>query len=62
MAHIPFNHLNPKAFNDFVPEATRIANNKFIKNILVVGGIALGIWIGYEIIDYLHKKNKLTSE
>lgn len=62
MAHIPFNHLNPHAFNAFVPEATRIANNKLIKNILVVGGIALGIWIGYEIIDYLNKKNKLTSD
>lgn len=43
MAHIPFNHLNPHAFNAFVPEATRIANNKLIKNIIVVGGIALGI-------------------
>ena len=62
MVHIHFNHLNPQAFNAFVPEATRIANNKIIKNVFIIGGIALGIWIGYEIIDYLQKKKQLKSE
>jgi hypothetical protein len=53
--------LNPYAFNAFVPEATRIANNKLIKNIIVVGGIALGFWIGYAIIDHLQKKEAIEK-
>jgi hypothetical protein len=48
MAHIQFNHLNASAFNSFVPEATKTANNQFFKNALIVGGIALGIWIIYK--------------
>jgi hypothetical protein len=49
MAHIQFNHLNAAAFNSFVPEATKTANNQFVKNLLIVGGIALGIWIIYKV-------------
>jgi hypothetical protein len=48
MAHIQFNHLNASDFNSFVPEATKTANNQFFKNALIVGGIALGIWIIYK--------------
>lgn len=49
MAQIHFNHLNATAFNSFVPEATKIANNQFVKNLFIVGGIALGIWIIYKV-------------
>jgi hypothetical protein len=49
MAHVNFNHLNAAAFNSFVPEATNVANNQFLKTALVIGGIALGIWIIYEV-------------
>lgn len=49
MAHVNFNHLNAAAFNSFVPEATRVANNQFVKNALIVGSIALGIWIIYKV-------------
>ena len=49
MAHIQFNHLNAAAFNSFVPEATKTANTQFVKNLLIVGGIALGIWIIYKV-------------
>jgi hypothetical protein len=49
MAHINFNHLNATAFNSFVPEATKAANNQFVRNVFIVGGIALGIWIIYKV-------------
>lgn len=49
MAHVNFNHLNATAFNSFVPEATKVANNQFVKNALIVGSIALGIWIIYKV-------------
>jgi hypothetical protein len=49
MAHIQFNHLNASAFNSFVPKATKTSNNQFFKNALIVGGIAIGIWIIYEL-------------
>lgn len=49
MAHVNFNHLNAAAFNSFVPEATKTANNQFLKTALIIGGIALGIWIIYEV-------------
>lgn len=62
MAHISFNHLNPQAFNAFVPEATRTANNELIKNVLIVGGIALGIWLVYEIVINQQKKNQMKIE
>ena len=49
MAHVYFNHFNASSFNSFVPEATKVANNQFLKNVLIVGGIALGIWIIYKV-------------
>ena len=49
MAHVNFNHLNAAAFNSFVPEATKVANNKFVKNALIVGGIFLGLYIVYKL-------------
>ena len=58
MAHVNFNHLNAAAFNSFVPEATKVANNQFVKNALIVGSIALGIWVIYKVRqskkDFLH--------
>jgi len=49
MAHVNFNHLNAADFNSFVPEATKTANGQFVKNMLIVGGITLGIWIIYKV-------------
>jgi hypothetical protein len=49
MAHVNFNHLNATEFNNFVPEATKTANNQFVKNVLIIGSIALGIWIIYKV-------------
>ena len=49
MAHVNFNHLNAAAFNSFVPEATKVANNQFVKNALIVGGIFLGLYIVYKL-------------
>jgi hypothetical protein len=49
MANINFNHLNASAFNSFVPVATKTANNQFVKNALIIGSIALGIWIVYRV-------------
>jgi hypothetical protein len=58
MAHVNFNHLNAAAFNSFVPEATKVANNQFVKNALIVGSIALGIWVINKVRqskkDFLH--------
>ncbi len=58
MAHVNFNHLNASAFNSFVPEATKVANGQFVKNMLIVGGIALGIWIIYKV----RQSKKLENE
>jgi hypothetical protein len=44
MAHVNFNHLNASAFNSFVPEATKTANNVLFKNVLIVGGVAIVLW------------------
>lgn len=49
MAHVNFNHFNASAFNSFVPEATKTANNQFVKNVLIVGGICLGLYIVYKL-------------
>jgi hypothetical protein len=49
MAHVNFNHFNAEAFNNFIPEATKTANKQFVKNALIIGSIALGIWIIYKI-------------
>jgi hypothetical protein len=40
MAHIYFNHLNARAFNSFVPEATKVANNEIFEKLVIIGGIA----------------------
>ena len=45
MAHINFNHLNASAFNNFVPEATKTANNELIKNVLSLGGVVFVLWL-----------------
>jgi hypothetical protein len=44
MANIKFNHFNSSAFNSFVPEAAKVANNQFLKRVLIVGGIAFVLW------------------
>jgi hypothetical protein len=44
MAHIKFNHFNSSAFNSFVPEAAKLANNQLLKRVLIVGGIAFVVW------------------
>ena len=59
MAHINFNHLNASAFNSFVPEATKTANNQLFKNVLIVGSIALGIWMVYKVIQ--SKKDEINE-
>jgi hypothetical protein len=62
MAHINFNHLNAAAFNSFVPEATKVANGQFVKNMLIVGGIAIGIWIIYKIRQSKKEEIKEVQE
>ena len=59
MAHIQFNHLSDNAFNSFVPEATKTANNQLFKNVLIVGSIALGIWMIYKVIQ--SKKDEINE-
>jgi hypothetical protein len=59
MAHIKFNHFNASAFNSFVPDATKIANNQLFKNVLIVGSIALGIWMVYKVIQ--SKKDEINE-
>jgi len=51
MAYVHFNHLNASAFNSFVPEATKVARNQTVQTILVVGGVAFGIWVIYKLIE-----------
>ena len=48
MAHIQFNHLSDNAFNTFVPEATKAASNKLFNKVLLVGGIALVLWLVFK--------------
>ena len=51
MAHIYFNHLNAKAFNSFVPEATKAANNEFFEKLVIFGGIALFGWFSPSVAN-----------
>lgn len=51
MAHVNFNHLNAAAFNSFVPEATKAANNEIFEKLLIIGGIALFGWFVYQTIQ-----------
>ena len=62
MAHINFNHLNADAFNSFVPEETKVANIRFVKNALIVGSIALGIWIIYNARQSKREEIKEVQE
>lgn len=62
MANINFNHLNAAAFNSFVPEATKVANNQFVKNALIIGSIALGIWIVYKVRQSKKEELKEVQE
>jgi hypothetical protein len=48
MAHIQFNHLSDNAFNSFVPEATKVANNNLFKKVLFVAGVALVLWLVFK--------------
>jgi hypothetical protein len=48
MAHIQFNHLSDIAFNTFVPEATKVASNNLFNKVLIVGGIALVLWLVFK--------------
>jgi hypothetical protein len=48
MAHIQFNHLSDNAFNSFVPEATKVASDKLFNKVLIVGGIALVLWLVFK--------------
>ena len=62
MAHVNFNHLDASAFNRFVPEATKAANNQLFKNVLIVGGIALGLWILYKVSESKkEEKNRVKN-
>ncbi len=38
MAHVPFNHFDASAFNNFVPEATKTSRNNALQTILIIGG------------------------
>jgi hypothetical protein len=51
MAHVNFNHLNAKAFNSFVPEATIAANNEIFEKLVIIGGIAFFGWFVYQTIQ-----------
>jgi hypothetical protein len=62
MAHVNFNHLNASVFKSFVPEATKVANNQFVKNALIVGSIALGIWIIYKVRQSKKEEIKEVQE
>ena len=62
MAHIKFNHLNATAFNSFVPVATKTANNQFIKNAFIFGGIALFVWGIYKLVPKINVLEKESEE
>ena len=51
MAHIQFNHLSDNAFNSFIPEATKVANNNLVKKVLFVAGVALVLWLVFKAND-----------
>ena len=51
MAHVNFNHLNASAFNSFVPEATKVANNEIFEKLVIIGGIAFFGWFVYQTIQ-----------
>ena len=51
MAHVNFNHLNASAFNSFVPEATKAANNEIFEKLVIIGGIAFFGWFVYQTIQ-----------
>jgi hypothetical protein len=51
MAHIPFNHFDATAFNNFVPEATNTARSSAFQTVLIIGGLAIGIWAIYRVVN-----------
>jgi hypothetical protein len=62
MAHIHFNHFDASAYNNFVPEATKTARNSTFKTILIVGGIALGIWVIYRAVNSKIEEKQAKQE
>ena len=62
MAHIKFNHFNSSAFNSFVPEAAKLANNQLLKRVLIVGGIAFVLWYIFKPRPSLVKKEEENKE
>jgi hypothetical protein len=56
MAHIQFNHLSDNAFNSFVPEATKVANNDLFKKVLIAAGVALVLWLVYKANESINIK------
>jgi hypothetical protein len=62
MAHIKFNHFNSSAFNSFVPEAAKVANNQLLQRVLIVGGIAFVLWYVFKPRPSLIKKEEETKE
>ena len=58
MAHIYFNHLNARAFNSFVPEATKAANNEIFEKLVFIGGIALFGWFVYQPFTAPERHNR----
>ncbi len=57
MAHVNFNHFNAAAFNSFVPEATKVANNEIFEKLVIIGGIVLVGLIVYQIMQENNTKN-----
>lgn len=51
MAHVPFNHFDASSFNNFVPEATKTSRNNALQTILIIGGLAIGIWAIYRVVQ-----------
>ena len=45
MAHVPFNHFDASAFNNFVPEATKTSRNNALQTILIIG------WAIYRVVQ-----------
>jgi hypothetical protein len=61
MAHIHFNHLNPTTFNNFIPSATKEANNDLFRKIIIISGVAIAIYMVVKIkkeMDRINNENK----
>ena len=62
MANIKFNHFNSSAFNSFVPEAAKVANNQLLKRVLIIGGLAIVLWYVFKPRPVLVKKEEENKE